>query len=67
MGSRLTIRVGKIGARGTVEFGKARVVEVKPGPTRGARAVPENPGAYPPCRCPLHHPDLHPSAAGWRR
>lgn len=54
MGSRLTIRVGRVSPQGTVEFGKARVVEVS-AQLRASEAlpVPENPSAYPPCRCAL--------------
>lgn len=53
MASRMTLRVGKVGPDGGREFGPRRVVTVASGPTR---PVPDNPCAFPPCRCPRHRP-----------
>lgn len=62
MTSRMTLRVGTVHADGRREFGRARVVRVKPNP-----AVPrEDACRYPPCACPRHRPDLHEGATAAR-
>lgn len=60
MASRMTLRVGRVRPGGEVEFAPTRTVTVRAG--KGRSAVPENPCAFPPCRCPRHRPDLHQGA-----
>lgn len=59
MASRMTLRVGTVGADGKREFGRVRVVRVKPDLT----VLREDACRFPPCACPRHRPDLHQGGA----
>lgn len=63
MVSRMTVRVGRVGPDGVVEYGPERVHWVKPDPT-GWRV---DAGRYPPCACPVHRREPEAGRAGAER
>ena len=55
MVSRMTLRVGRVGADGVATYGRRRVVEVEP----DKATLRDDVFRLPPCECPRHRPDLH--------
>lgn len=63
MGSRMTLRVGRVGPDGTARFGPERVIRVS---SSAPRPLDDNACRYPPCRCPEHRPEPREGEGGKR-